>query len=53
MNLVVVDGKMKIELNVEAVVTMHVNVHVDEETKTSCRAKYASTYVCTGTSLGV
>ena len=30
MNLVVVDGKMKIELNVEAVVSMH--VHVDEET---------------------
>ena len=46
MNLVVVDGKMKIELNVEAVVTMHVNVHVDEETKTSCRAKNASTYMC-------
>ena len=43
MNLVVVDGKMKIELNVEAVVSMH--VHVDEETKTSCRAKYASTCV--------
>ena len=43
MNLVVVDGKMKIELNVEAVVSMH--VHVDEETKTSCRAKYASTYI--------